>query len=187
MLYSALLSIRSADPILLLDPIQSSIIFHQIQQLVDNLELYPSPISNSITPMKLHFSLKFHLAYNLPTWLNQFNLPRHILRKLAHDSSVSAVIIAWSVRDRRLIPQVLFVFSSRKQLQTPSLPPFIFLKFFLRFSLNPSPPLYFPQVKPRVFKKWNYGICEEFGYFNFILSYIFFLCSSVDWSPKGYP
>ena len=56
------------------------------------------------------------------------------------------------VRDRRLIPQVLFVFSSRKQLQTPSLPPFIFLKFFLRFSLNPSPPYIFLKLSLRFSK-----------------------------------
>ena len=32
------------------------------------------------------------------------------------------------LRDRREIPQVLFVFPSEKQLQTPSLPPFVVLK-----------------------------------------------------------
>ena len=43
-------------------------------------------------------------------------------------------------RDRLLIPQVLIFCGPRKQVQTPSLPPFIFLKFNLKFKVNPYPP-----------------------------------------------
>ena len=45
------------------------------------------------------------------------------------------------LRDRLLIPQVLIFCGPRKQVQTPSLPPFIFLKFNLKFKENPYPPL----------------------------------------------
>jgi hypothetical protein len=45
-----------------------------------------------------------------------------------------------------------FFCGPRKQVQTPPLPPLIFLKLILRFTQNPLPPLNFPQVKPQVLK-----------------------------------
>ena len=57
------------------------------------------------------------------------------------------------LRDRLLIPQVLFFCGPRKQVLTPPLPPLIFLKLILRFTQNPLPPLNFPQVKPQVLKQ----------------------------------
>ena len=48
--------------------------------------------------------------------------------------------VRFSIRDRLEIPQVLFICGPRKQVQTPPIPPLIFLKLFLTFFPTPLPP-----------------------------------------------
>ena len=48
-----------------------------------------------------------------------------------------------TIRDRLLIPQVLFICTSSKQVQTPPPPPYIFLKLIHKFNQPPPDPLKF--------------------------------------------
>ena len=70
-------------------------------------------------------------------------------------------IYQFYVRDRLEIPQVLFICGPRKQVQTPPLPPLIFLKLFLTFSPTPPSPPKFSSSLSQVFKSNFYLFIES--------------------------